>query len=296
MRDLLRSMVWQGLAVMAAGPAVLLLMPALSAGSAGGTETMAALREPQAAQFDAAISSDAVKDLFEVRVYRITPGLMDAFVKWMEVATKWQESVGMHIVGQFAAPQQHRYVWIRKYSDETARKKLFAAVYGSGGMKQFGPPPGYEGGDVFLARAAKQSKLQFSAAAPMAMPVPEGTASGTAIYEFRIYDIKAGTLGSFAAFMGDRMVPWQETAWKARVFGQLLPYARVVGSSDGGKVSPEESTYIWMRVFADEATRLEQYKMYKDENFRKVGAPAGAGFEKVRMVILANPTRFSKLQ
>jgi len=239
---------------------------------------------------------DDAKDIFEIRVYTITAGSMDAFVKWMEGVTRWQESVGMQIVGQFAAPGENRYVWIRKYTDEAARKKLFAAVYGSGGMKQFGTPPGYEGGDVFLARAAKNSKLQFDAAAPKAMPVPQASAAGPVIYETRIYDIKPGSGGTFAAYMGERMIPWQESAWKARILAQFVPYARVTGTADGGTITPEDRTYIWIRVFANEATRVEQYKMYQDPAFAKVGPPADAGFEKARLIIRANPTRFSKLQ
>jgi hypothetical protein len=70
----------------------------------------------------------------------------------------------------------------------------------------------------------------------------------------------------------------------------------VAGGAGGGTVTPEEKTYIWIRVFANEATRLEQYKMYQDEGFKNVGSPAEAGFEKARIVIRANPTSFSKLQ
>jgi len=236
---------------------------------------------------------DDARDIFEIRVYTITSGSMDAFVKWMEGVTKWQESVGMHILGQFAATEQNRYVWIRKYRDEADRKKLFAAVYDSGGMKQFGTPPGYEGGDVFLARAAKYSKLQFDAAAPKAMAPPAG---GPVIYETRIYNIRPGSGDAFAQYMGERMIPWQESAWKARILAQLLPYARVTGTANGGKVTPEDRTYIWIRVFPNEATRVEQYKMYQDPAFAKVGPPGDAGFEKANIIIRANPTRFSKLQ
>jgi hypothetical protein len=242
------------------------------------------------------ISPDEAKNFFEIRVYTITPGSMDAFVKWMETVTKWQETTGMQIVGQFAAPQQNRYVWIRQYPDEATRKKRFEAVYGSGGMKQFGTPPGYEGGDVYLAAAAKSSRLQFAADGPKPMPVRSSGQGGPAIYEFRIYDIKPGAADSFSAFMGDRMIPWQQRDWNVNVFAQLVPYTKVTGSAGGGKVAPEERTYIWGRVFADENERLEKYKMYQDPAFKTVGSPSEAGFEKVRIVILANPTSFSKLQ
>jgi hypothetical protein len=42
--------------------------------------------------------------------------------------------------------------------------------------------------------------------------------------------------------------------------------------------------------------QVEKYKMYQDPAFRSVGSPADAGFEKARIIILANPTKFSKLQ
>jgi NIPSNAP protein len=240
-----------------------------------------------------AVSPQDAKNFFEVRVYTITPGTMDTFVKWMEAVTKWQESVGMQIAGQFAAPAQNRYVWIREYPDEATRLKRFEAVYGSGGMKQFGAPPGYEGGDVYLATATTSSHLQFASAARRPSAAPS---SGSAIYEFRIYDVKAGTRDRFATYMSDRMIPWQERAYKVNVFAQLLPYAKVAGSARGGTVTAEDRTYIWGRVFANERDRLEKYKMYKDPAFQSVGAPADAGFEKVRIIILASPTSFSKLQ
>jgi hypothetical protein len=275
MRERMMSLVSRSFTALAIGCAALLSIPVLA-----GTP----------------IAPGEAKDIFEIRAYTIKPGTMDAFAKWMEVATKWQESVGMQILGQFAAPEQNRYVWIRKYPDEATRKRLFAAVYDSGGMRQFGAPPGFEGGEVFLTKATKYSKLQFRDTPPKAMPVPTAGAGGRVIYEVRIYDIKPGTLDSFAAFMGERMVPWQERTWKARILGQFAPYAKVAGGTGGGTVTPEEKTYIWIRVFANEATRLEQYKMYQDEGFKGVGSPADAGFEKARIIIRANPTSFSKLQ
>ena len=85
-------------------------------------------------------------------------------------------------------------------------------------------------------------------------------------------------------------------ARRGKELGELaiIPDGALVAA--GGKITPEERTYIWIRVFANEATRVEQYKMYQDPAFAKVGPPADAGFEKARLIIRANPTRFSKLQ
>jgi hypothetical protein len=184
---------------------------------------------------------------------------------------------------------------VRQYPDEATRQRRFAAVYDSGGMKTFGPPPGYEGGDVFLANAVKQSKLQYPAKLADLAPKSR-TESGPPIYEFRIYNIKPGTGREFASFMGEKMVPWQLQAWKVNVLAQLLPYGKVVSGANGGKVDVEERTYIWSRIFANEQEQLEKYKMYQDPGFRSVGSPAEAGLDKVNIIILANPTKFSKLQ
>jgi hypothetical protein len=235
------------------------------------------------------------KNFFEIRVYNITAGKMDDFITWMQAVTKWQESVGMDILGQFSAPKQNKYVWIRQYPDEATREKRFAAVYGSGGMKKFGTPPGYEGGDVYLAHPARQSKLQYPAS-PAALRHKSGEGGGQVIYEFRIYDIKPGTGEGFAAFMAEKMVPWQQRAYNVDVFAQLLPFSKVMGTAGGGKVEAEDRTYIWSRVFDDEKMQVEKYRMYQDPAFRSVGSPAEAGFEKSRIIILANPTTFSKLQ
>src|SRR5262245_3230943 len=125
----------------------------------------------------ATVTPERATGIFEIRVYTIKPGSMDGFVNWMSAVTKWQEGVGMQIVGQFAAPEQNRYVWVRKFSDEATRKKLFGAVYDSGGMRQFGAPPGFEGGEVFLTTATKFSKMQFDPNVPKPMPAPAASAA-----------------------------------------------------------------------------------------------------------------------
>src|SRR5216117_1955912 len=66
--------------------------------------------------------------IFEVRVYTIAPGKLDTFARWMERADKFQDSVGMRILGHFTVPEQNKYVWIRIYPDEATRQQRFKAV------------------------------------------------------------------------------------------------------------------------------------------------------------------------
>lgn len=246
-----------------------------------------------------AAAVDETPGIFEIRVYNVKPGKMDAFASWMEKATKWQESVGMHILGQFAAPDQNKYVWIRKYPDEATRQRLFQAVYGSGGMKQFGDAreAGFDGSEVFLAKATTYSKLQYAAGPPEAMSRHQSGAGGPVIYEIRIYDIKPGMMDTFVKYMGERRIPWQENVWKTRILAQFVPY----GIVSSGTVTPEHNTYVWVRVFQNEADRVEKYKQYEPQATKDMEAKIGmkssdSGINKARIIIRANPTNFSKLQ
>src|SRR5438552_296939 len=73
--------------------------------------------------------------IFEVRVYTITPGKLDTFARWMERADKFQDSVGMRILGHFTVPEQNKYVWMRIYLDEATRQHRFKEVYESAEWK-----------------------------------------------------------------------------------------------------------------------------------------------------------------
>jgi len=233
--------------------------------------------------------------IFEVRVYTITPGKLDTFVRWMERADKFQDSVGMRILGHFTVPEQNKYVWIRMYPDETTRQQRFKAVYESAEWKtKFtdAREAGFEGSEVFLTRPAKYSTLQYKDAANGRLPTPAGGAKSE--YEFRFYDIKPGMLDTFVRYMGEKMIPWQEShPTRQRVVAQLVPYGRIIK----GTVEPETGTYLWVRTFKDQASRKEQYKIYEDRaGFASVGSAGDAGFAKVRAILFGNPTSFSKLQ
>jgi hypothetical protein len=233
--------------------------------------------------------------IFEVRVYTIAPGKLDTFARWMERADKFQESVGMRILGHFTAPEQNKYIWIRIYPDEPTRQQRFKAVYESAEWKtKFtdAREAGFEAAEVFLTRAAKYSKLQYTDAASGRLPAPAGGAKSE--YEFRFYDIKPGMLDTFVGYMGEKMIPWQEShPTKQRVVAQLVPYGRIVR----GAVEPETGTYLWVRTFKDQASRKDKYRIYEDKaGFASVGSAGEAGFAKARAILFGNPTSFSKLQ
>jgi hypothetical protein len=213
----------------------------------------------------------------------------------MERADKYQTSVGMRIIGHFTVPEQNKYIWIRVHPDEATRQQRFKAVYESAEWKtKFtdAREAGFEGSEVFLTRPAKYSKLQYRDAAAGKLPAPAGGEKSE--YEFRFYDMKPGMLDSFVTYMGEKMVPWQEShPTKQRIVMQLAPYGRIVK----GTVEPESGTYLWVRTFKDQASRKEQYKIYQDKaGFASVGSATDAGLAKVRVIYFSNPTSFSKLQ
>ncbi len=68
---------------------------------------------------------------FELRQYRIFPGKMAEWVKFMEeVIIPGQAAKGMVIVGSFVGQQEDDlYVWIRRFESDEQRKALDDAFY-----------------------------------------------------------------------------------------------------------------------------------------------------------------------
>ncbi len=71
--------------------------------------------------------------LFELRQYRIKDGLRDEWVKLMEEKIiPFQSSKGVVVVGSFIAGEEDDlYVWIRRFDNETERKRLYEEIYQS---------------------------------------------------------------------------------------------------------------------------------------------------------------------
>jgi len=70
---------------------------------------------------------------FELRQYRIKPGMREQWVKLMEEKSiPFQVSQGMVVIGSFIAQEEDDlYVWIRRIESEEERKALYQKVYES---------------------------------------------------------------------------------------------------------------------------------------------------------------------
>ena len=75
---------------------------------------------------------------YELRRYRVMPGKMDEWVRYMEqVIIPFQVARGMVIVGSFRGEQDDTtYVWLRRFESEAERERLYAAVYESAEWEQ----------------------------------------------------------------------------------------------------------------------------------------------------------------
>jgi hypothetical protein len=75
---------------------------------------------------------------FEFRQYTCYPGKRDEWVEYMEeVIIPFQASKGMVVVGSFVdGEDDNRYYWMRRFTDEDERKRLYAAVYESDEWKE----------------------------------------------------------------------------------------------------------------------------------------------------------------
>jgi len=70
---------------------------------------------------------------FELRQYRTRPGQHENWVRFMEeTIIPFQVSKGMVIVGSFVGQEESDlYVWIRRFTSEEERERLYQAVYQS---------------------------------------------------------------------------------------------------------------------------------------------------------------------
>ena len=70
---------------------------------------------------------------YELRRYRVVPGKMDEWVRYMEeVIIPFQVTRGMVIAGSFRGEEEEStYVWLRRFESEAERQRLYAAVYES---------------------------------------------------------------------------------------------------------------------------------------------------------------------
>ena len=68
---------------------------------------------------------------YELRQYKVKPGMMDEWLKIMEgEIIPFQVSKGMVICGSFRGETDDSvYVWIRRFESEAQREVLYKAVY-----------------------------------------------------------------------------------------------------------------------------------------------------------------------
>ena len=70
---------------------------------------------------------------YELRQYKVLPGMMDDWVKFMEdEIIPFQVAKGMVICGSFKGEEDESiYIWLRRFESEKRREELYEAVYES---------------------------------------------------------------------------------------------------------------------------------------------------------------------
>ena len=68
---------------------------------------------------------------YELRQYKVRPGMLDGWIKIMEEEIiPFQVSKGMVICGSFRGETDESiYIWLRRFESEAQRVALYAAVY-----------------------------------------------------------------------------------------------------------------------------------------------------------------------
>ena len=104
--------------------------------------------------------------LFELRQYTTRPGQRDNWVRCMEEEViPFQVSKGMVILGSFVGEDdENAYVWIRRFSDEAERERLYEAVYQSEHWKnEIGPKVP----DMIVREEIRVTRLTPTAKSPL---------------------------------------------------------------------------------------------------------------------------------
>ena len=75
---------------------------------------------------------DGAEGIVEIRMYKIKPGMRDAFVKFFEEKTLAPQSdVGMLVLGQFRSLEDDEtFVWMRAFRNQEERNRQIVAFYG----------------------------------------------------------------------------------------------------------------------------------------------------------------------
>ena len=82
---------------------------------------------------------------YELRQYKVLPGRMDEWLRFMEgTIIPFQVARGMLITGSFRGEEDDSvYVWLRRFESEAERERLYAAIYDSDAWKnEIGPRVG----------------------------------------------------------------------------------------------------------------------------------------------------------
>jgi hypothetical protein len=263
------------------------------------------------------------RGLFELRIYPLKQNLIANTYKFMNNVNEFQKTVGMSIVGHFPDQDASRYIWFRTYPNEMTRDQRYRATYDSalwksGKLRGGITETGLAGSSVYLATATKYSKLQYPyeptpesatkgaearALAKQYASSPDGDVpacgkcgSNPFIFEVNLYDVKPGMMDTFVQYMGEKVFAKQE-AKGIRVFAQLVPYAKVTNLSDGGTMVPENSTFVAIRLFADEATRHKQEMALGEAQEAAAKSLEAAGQAGLNHIVYSgHPSFYSQMQ
>lgn len=100
---------------------------------------------------------------YELRRYKIHPGKMDDWVRFMEEEIlPFQIAKGMVVTGSYRAENEETtYIWMRRFENEEQREKLYEAVYDSAYWKEtIGPqvPDFVDRSDIQVTRIVPTPK------------------------------------------------------------------------------------------------------------------------------------------
>jgi hypothetical protein len=260
--------------------------------------------------------------LFELRIYTINPTKIANTYKFMNNVVAFQASTHMNIIGTFPDLDAGKYIWFRNYPNPKALDERYRATYDSetwksGTLRGGITDTGIAFTNVYLATATKYSKLQspYVQKPEAAVPTDEARSlskmyaeskdgevpncgrcgSNPFIFEVTLHDVKVGMMDSYVEHMGQYFA--RQEAKGIRVFAQMVAYAKVTGLNNGGSFVPENTTFISIRLFPDEATRKKQEASLGEDSMAVAKAAEMAGRAGLNTIVYSgHPAFYSGMQ
>ena len=208
--------------------------------------------------------------IVELRRYALRPGARETLIELFDrELVETQEEVGMDVLGQFRdVDDPDAFVWLRAFSDMSARKRSLEAFYGGPVWKQHAGAANatmIDSNNVLLLRPLSNLTLDTDG-----RPAPGSTGSQPGLLVATIYPLEDATAGDFPAFFARELKPSLDEAGISVLATFATEHSQ--NTYPALPVHEDADVFVWMTIFRDDADHarrvgeLEESPVWQDRS------------------------------